>query len=333
MNNVLVVSVNWLGDVVFSTPVYQNLKANFPGVRITALAVPRVQPVLALCPQVDEVIVYDEDGADRFLPGKLRLIARLRQHRFDAVFFLRPSFSRVSLAFLAGIPVRVGFNTRNFLGLINRPVSPDGVDQMHRLDGYLALLARFGLTIQERTCLLAPDNDSRLKTQKLLLSKGIRENEDFYVLNTGGNWDLKQWPEECFAELASRISREKGLKVVLTGAAGDRDRVMRIAALSGGAPVELAGETDLPGLAAVFLAARGMISADSGPLHLASALGVRSVGIFGPTRPEITGPRGRGESVVLIRDVACNKAPCYYLECPENRCMKAVEVDDVIKVL
>ena len=97
--------------------------------------------------------------------------------------------------------------------------------------------------------------------------------------------------------------------------------------------MELAGSTDLPGLAAVFAQSRYVISADSGPLHLASAVGVRTVSVFGPTRPEITGPRGSGKVSVLIKDVGCNKAPCYYLECPDNRCMKAVEVDDVIKVL
>lgn len=333
MKNILVFSVNWLGDTVFSAPVYKNLKDNFPGARITALAVPRVKPILSLCPYVDEVIVYDEEGADRPLPDKLRLVLMLRERKFDIVFFLRPSFSRAWLTFCAGIPVRAGFKTRNLLRVINRPVSDAGLDRMHRSDAYLMLLERSGITVGDRSCSLELKNESLELAARLLFSRGIHSDEPLCVLNTGGNWGLKQWPEERFAELARRISREKHMRVVLTGGEGDIDRVARIAALSGVKPVELAGVTDLEGTAAVFCRSRVVISADSGPLHLASALGVRVVAIFGPTRPEITGPRGRGESVVVRKDVGCNKAPCYYLECPDNRCMKAVEVDDVIQVL
>ncbi len=333
MKNILVVSVNWLGDAVFSTPVYKNIKENHPGARVTAMAVPRVKAVLELCPFIDDIIVYDEDGDDRPLLDKWRLALMLRERKFDAVFLLRPSFSRALLTFLAGIPVRVGFGSKNVFGIVNHPVSDSGLEQIHRSDAYLALLERFGMTVRDRSCCLALKAESVSLAERLLLTRGIEPDEPFCVLNTGGNWDLKQWPPGRFADLARRISRERGMKVVLTGAAGDVDRVTRIAALSGVGPIELAGVTDIEGTAAVFFMSKVVISADSGPLHLASALGVRTVAIFGPTAPLITGPRGRGISTVIMKDVGCNRSPCYYLECPDNRCMKAVEVADVIKVL
>ena len=333
MKNILIVSVNWLGDAVFSTPVFAALKKHYPGARLTVLAVPRVVPVLALSSSIDEIIVYDEVGEDRPLVDKLLLVSKLRRQRFDAVFFLRPSFSRAFLTLLAGIPLRIGFKTRNFPGLINRAVNDQGLDQMHRADAYLSLLERYGIPVHQRFCALQLKPDHHELAQRMLLPRGVYPHTPYCVLNTGGNWDLKQWPVERFADLTRRIVLEKNWSVVFTGAAGDADRVARIIALSGVTAVDLTGQTDIEGTAAVFLNAQVLISADSGPLHLASALGVRTIAIFGPTRVEITGPRGQGRSSVLFNEIACNKAPCYYLECPENRCMKTVEVEDVIRLL
>lgn len=333
MKNILVVSVNWLGDAVFSTPVYRNLKEFYPNARITALAVPRVKPVLALCPYIDDIIIYDENGADRPLADKVRMIFNLRKRGFDGVYFLRPSLSRALLTMMAGIPVRVGFKTRNSWGAINRPVADDGLEGVHRSDNYLLVLERSGVTVRDRSCRLSVDGTGLAIADRILFSRGIGPQSPFIVLNTGGNWDLKQWPEERFAVLARRIVQEKKIDVVFTGASGDSDRVARIASLSGVKTADLTGATDMQAMAAVFHRARCVISADSGPLHLASALGVTTLAIFGPTRPEITGPRGMGRSVIIRKDVGCNKAPCYYLECMNNRCMKVVEVDDVFNAL
>ncbi|MBF0593676.1 MAG: lipopolysaccharide heptosyltransferase II [Candidatus Omnitrophica bacterium] len=333
MKRILVTSVNWLGDVVFSTPVYRALKEHFPGVKVVVLAVPRVKDVLAMCPDIDEVIVYDEEGADRPLVDKARMALRLRAYRFDTVFFLRPSFSRALLACAAGIPLRIGFRTKNLFNVVNHPVDDAGLDDIHRADVYLTLLERYGLPVRERSCRLSLKDAQREIADRLLNARGIGPGNTYCVLNTGGNWDLKQWPWDRFAALARLISEDKGLKIVFTGGPQDTGRVSRIVMTLGTSAVDLTGATDLPVLAAVFVRARCVISADSGPLHLASAMGVRTVAIFGPTRPEITGPRGTGRSSILFCDVGCNKAPCYYLECPDNRCMKAVEVADVVKAV
>jgi heptosyltransferase-2 len=331
--NILVVSVNWLGDVVFSTPVYRALKDNYPGVHITALAVPRVRDVLALCPDVDDVIVYDEDGEDRPLLAKWRVALQVQARHFDMAFILRPSVSRAWLAWSAGIPLRVGFKTKNKFGLINVPMDDQGLDVLHRADVYLALLERGGLTVRDRACRLALPDASLAAADSLLAAHGIVPGESFIVLNTGGNWGLKQWPWEHFSALARAVVKEKKMKVVFSGALADSERVARVAASSGVPVVQLAGATTMAGLAAVFARSAGVVSSDSGPLHLAAALGVRTIALFGATRPEITGPRGTAAGSVLFRDVGCNKAPCYYLECSDNRCMKAVEVRDVIAIL
>jgi len=331
MKKILVVSVNWLGDVVFSTPVYRALKAAYPGVRVFVLAVPRVKEVLELCPDVDEVIVYDEDGKAKGIFGKIGAGLALRGMKFDAVFILRRSLSRTFVAWLAGIPVRVGFFKKSWQGLLTHRVDDHGCDQLHRSDVYLRVIESFGVKVKERASSLQVSRDVCERLATKLRVKGLAGDERIVVLNTGGNWGLKQWPAEHFAVLTARLTRELGFKVVLSGGASDVLRVGGIAKDSGVHPVVFAGETDIKELAALFKRAHMVVSADSGPLHLANAVGANVLALFGPTRPEITGPRGQGRIKVLTRDVGCNRAPCYYLECPDNRCMKALTVDDVFQ--
>ena len=330
MRNILVMSVNWLGDVVFSTPVYRALKRKYPDARIVALGVPRVKDVLLMCPDIDEVIVYDEQRSVR---GSIRMIvtaAGLRSRRFDAVLLLRKSFSRTMMAWLAGIPGRAGFADDRWSALLTHRADARGCDDLHRSDVYLRVAEAMDITVRDRSCRLSVSRDDCEKIATRLRAAGLSGDERIVVLNTGGNWALKQWPPERFAELAARLTRELGFKVVLPGSAADVERVRAIARSSGVDPLVLAGETTLPEMAALFKRAHAVVSADSGPLHMAHAIGANVVAIFGPTREEITGPRGQGRSRVLSADVGCNHTPCYYLECPDNRCMKAVTVDDVL---
>ncbi len=331
MRKVLVVSVNWLGDVVFSTPVFRALKAAHPLVRVCVLAVPRVKEVLELCPGVDEVIVHDEGRGFLGAMARLPLALLLRARKFDAVLFLRPSLSGTFMAWTAGIPERVGFPSGPWTGLLTRVADDAGCDQIHRSDVYLRVVEAMGLKVRDRSCRLEAGSDAREGVLDKLRARGLTGDERLVVIHTGGNWGLKQWPEGSFADLTGRLIREAGVKVVLSGGRSDIERVRRIAALSGVAPVILAGETTLKEMAALFKKAYVVISADSGPLHVASAVGANVLGLFGPTHPDITGPRGQGRIKVLRRDTHCNRAPCYYLECPDNVCMKSLTVDDVIQ--
>jgi lipopolysaccharide heptosyltransferase II len=329
MKNILVSTPNWLGDVIFSTPVFQALKENYPGVRVTVFCVPRVKDVLTLCPSVDETIIYDEGGQGRPLFAKMALVAKLGQRHFDMVLVLRPSFSRSLMFALAGIPRRIGFASKSSAFLLSRALDMNGNDSLHRADVYLKLIEAENLKVTDRSSHLAIPEELHRRSAVLLNARGLKPKEPYAVLNTGGNWDLKQWPWESFAELAGRITREMGVRIVLPGSLKDVERVERIANRSGVSPVLVAGGTDLLELAAIMAGAEFVVSADSGPLHLAAAVGSRVVGIFGPTRAEITGPRSKGKVLIVQKDVGCNRAPCYYLECPDNRCMKAVSVADV----
>jgi heptosyltransferase-1/heptosyltransferase-2 len=124
-----------------------------------------------------------------------------------------------------------------------------------------------------------------------------------------------------------------GLKVIYAGGKNDIQNCQDIALKSGVGSVVLAGETSLGESLALYKRALATISADTGPLHLADSVGAKAIGIFGPTRPEITGPRGSGGAKVLFKEIACNKTPCYHLACANNVCMQSIAVDDVFQNL
>ena len=329
MKRILVVNVNWLGDVIFSLPIFKALKQAYPGVKISCLALPRVKEILESSPWLDEVIVYDEKGVHRNPFLKLRLIGELRRKKFQIAFLLHRSWTRALLVFLAGIPQRVGYNTKGRGLFLTHKVIPLSNAQ-HRSDYYLNVLESYGIKVEDRVCELVVRTDAQKQVDQLLQRHGVIPGDFLIVVNPGGNWHLKRWPKENFALLINHLSNELKVKVIISGAEKDRELALEIARLSQVHPVVLAGQTQLLHLLALMKRANLVISADTGPLHLSNSVGTEAIGLFGPTKPEITGPRGEGKIKILHHDVGCNREACYFLACPDNVCMQAVTVDEVI---
>lgn len=330
MTNILVVNVNWLGDVIFSTPVFKALKKKYPGARVSCLAVPRVKDVLKVCPWVDDILVYD-DKEEHWSPwAKLAMILSLRKKNFDAVFLLHRSMTRGLLVSLSGIPQRIGYDSKKQNRFLTHKVTVQE-EVLHRSDEYLKIVEGFGLTVSDRVCELDVPASSLAAIGQRLKDAGIKPEDRLVVINTGGNWGLKRWPAENFSQLIRRMVKDLDVKVLIPGAPGDVELAATIARDSGVDPLVWAGKTDLDELFALFKRADVVISNDSGPLHAASAVGTDVIALFGPTRPEVTGPRGGGRAVVLHNEIGCNKAPCYHLSCSDNACMRAITVDDVLQ--
>ena len=334
MERILVVNVNWVGDVIFSIPVFKALRSYYPQAKICCLAVPRVKAILESCSFVDEIIIYDEKGR-HFTPwGKWNIITQLRQRKFDLAFFLHGSWTRALLVSLAGIPQRVGYATNGRKGLLTHIV-PSLSEKIHRSDHYLGVIESYGIPVSDRQYELAVSPEAHAQVESLLRAEGVGPQDYLIVVNTGGNWDLKRWPKENFAALIQQLmnvhNNGSKVKVVIPGSRDDINLAQEIAACSQSHPIILAGKTNLQQLLALMQRANLVISADSGPLHIARSVGATTIGLFGPTRPEITGPRGSGSVKFLQHDVGCNRAPCYYLDCPNNICMQAVSVQEVLE--
>lgn len=330
MKRILIVNVNWLGDTLFATPFIRSMREKYPKAYIAILTHPRCYEILEGNPNIDEIIIYDEKKQHRNILRRFSIISYLRSKEFDAAFILRKSFSRTLLLLFSKIPIRVGYRSRRAGFLLTRKVdAPD--KELHRVEYFLNLAKALGVETKNKNYeILISDNDME-KGKKILEAAGIKD-KGFIALNAGGNWNPKRWPAENFAKLGDKIFEELKIPVVLTGGEKDIALAENIAGLMKHKPFILCGKTDLKTLGAIFKKAICVISNDSGPMHLAVAVGTKVVAIFGPTSPELTGPYGDGRYVVLRKDIGC-KIPCYDSKCEDNKCMKAVTVEDVMEAL
>ncbi|MFC1510065.1 lipopolysaccharide heptosyltransferase II [Candidatus Omnitrophota bacterium] len=329
MKKILIVNVNWLGDVIFSSPVFRALKAAYPGCHIATMAPSRVEGILGHVADVDQFIAYDDRLTHRSLWAKIRLVRELRRERFDAVFLLHRSLSRACMMYLAGIPIRVGYDTKKRGCFLTHKIQYSK-DLLHRSDHYLSVIESFGVKVEDRRNILVVKDFAQKNMADVLSKSGIGTGDFLVILNPGGNWDLKRWPKENYAQLIVKLNAMKGVKMIVSGSSNDEDLAAAIISESKCNVINLAGKMNLDNLVALLARANCLVSADSGPLHIASSVGTSVVGIFGPTSPEITGPRGTGEVVLLQHHLDCNKTACYNLKCDDNKCMKDISVEEVL---
>ncbi len=329
MKRILVVNVNWVGDVLFSTPFLEALRNAFPESTIASLVVPSCREVLEGNPHLNEILVYDEKGCHRSPWGKLELVRMLKSKRFDSVYLLHRSFTRRLLAVLAGIPERIGYAIKWKGFLLTQKIPPPPSD-LHKVEFFLGLLPE-AMRYGNRNYTLKVSREEEQTVDRLLESKGVNRNDPYVVLCPFGNWNQKRWPPERFAALGDALADRKQKRIVIAGAAKDRFLGERIAAVMKIKPVLLCGEMSLRQLAALLKRATLVVSNDTGPMHVAQSQGTKVVALFGPTHPSLTGPSGDSPKIILRKDVGCNDdPPCYYVDCPDNICMKAIQVEEVL---
>jgi len=327
---VLIVEVNWLGDVLFSTPAIRAIRKKHPGAFLAALVVPRCKAILSGNNYLDEIMVLDEEGRHKGLLGKMRLISDLRIRRFTAAYILRPSLTRTLCVFLAGIKKRIGFGgKKGELFLTEKvPVFP-GV--MHRADMYYHLVTKTKIPESERYYDFFVSSEDRSFIDDLLKKNNLGLQKSLVVLHVGGNWNLKLWPKENFVRLIDILVSDYHADVIISGGVKEHSLASDIASKTRIKPFIACGSTTLKQLAALFKKSDCVISADSGPLHVAMAVEAKTVSLFGPTSPDVTGPFGRGEySILRNKDIAC-VIPCYNLTCKDNICMRSITVEKVLE--
>ncbi len=332
LKKILIVNVNWIGDVLFSTPAIRALRRHFPDAHIACMVVPRCREVLELNPNINELIIYDEKGEYKGLTGKMRLISELKARSFDIVFLFHRSLTRTLMVALSGIKERVGIDNPKRGFLLSRKVLPPPPD-IHKVEQFLNIVKVTGVRDCGKDMEVHVSKSDEAFAEAFLKSQGIKRGEPFVVLNAGGNWDMKRWPAENFAELGNKLGKEYGMPVVLTGAGKDVGLAEKIAGMMKKKPVIAAGTTSLRQLASIMKRSALVVSNDSGPMHIAVSQGARTIAIFGPTDPKLTGPYGSGIYKVLQKSSGkpgC-KIPCYNLRCEDALCMKAVSVDDVMR--
>ncbi|MDO8525019.1 MAG: lipopolysaccharide heptosyltransferase II [Candidatus Omnitrophota bacterium] len=329
MKRILIVNVNWIGDALFSTPFIRAVRDAYPGAYIACLVHPRCKEMLELNPRLNEIIIYDEDESHRGLFGKLRLIAALRHKRFDTAFLLHRSFTKALLVFLAGVRERIGYPTKKRGMLLTKMVESPS-EELHKVEYFLNIARSSGLTPKSGSYEFFIDDSHRRSIARLLREAGVSDNDTVVVICPGGNWGPKRWPKENFAKLSDLLAERCGAKIVISGANKDIKLAEEIRALMKTRPVITAGKTTLKSLAALVAGADLVIANDTGPMHLAVAMKAKTIALFGPTSPGITGPYGEGYYKVIFRNDTCD-VPCYDFTCSDNRCMAAIKVEDVLR--
>ncbi|MFH1414093.1 MAG: lipopolysaccharide heptosyltransferase II [Candidatus Omnitrophota bacterium] len=328
---ILIFDVNWLGDVLFSTATIRNIRRNFPYSHIACIVPSRCYPILKDNPYLNEVIIFDEEDRHRGFFSKLGFIRKLRSRNFDTVFLLHRSLTRAFICWLAGIPQRIGYYTRKRGFLLTKKVKRSKRDRSHRIDYYLDIIENAGLRVEDRyTEFFIKEQDSNF-INEFLKQKSIKKDDYLVVINPGGNWLPKRWPKEYWAELADRLISESKVKVIISGSLRDVTLAREIKDLMKEKPIIASGRLNLKQLGVLCKRTNLFITADTGPLHIANAVGAKQIiAIFGPTAPEITGPYPLKNVTILKKDIGC-KMPCYEVKCKDNRCMKSVTVGDVFK--
>jgi lipopolysaccharide heptosyltransferase II len=261
--------------------------------------------------------------------GKFAFIRELKKKKFDCAFLLHRSMTRAFITWAAGIRERIGYVTAKRGIFLTKKVQPPDINRVHRIDYYLGVIAGAGLAIKDRHTNFFYSETDREFVQRFLQDRSVKPGDIIIGLNPGGNWDPKRWPKEKFSLLADRLVEELGVRLIFTGSPEDKDLVSGILSNMKSPADTACGILSLKQFAALCSRLSVFVSADSGPLHIANAVGAKKIiALFGPTHPGLTGPVPPERVVILQKNAGCN-IPCYTFDCGDNRCMKAISVEDV----
>lgn len=310
---------NWLGDTVMALPTLRALRAALPGAELWCLG-PWVGTILETEPGIARRLVPPGGVGARLVQAR-----RLRQARFDVALILPNSLETALAGWLSGARWRVGYGEGRDALLTH--ALPAQTDRVHQVAGYLRLLAPFGVEASPIPPTLGIDAARRVEARRLLGEVGVPLGDPRVGLQLGAALGpAKLWVPARIAALATRLEA-RGIHPILLGgpqARGLADAVQAAAA----EPIRSLVGRDRPALLAALIAELdALVGADSGPAHVAAAVGVPAVTLFGPTDPRLTAPLGPGQQA-LWHQPACG--PCFLRECPiDHRCLRAIEVPEV----
>ena len=336
IRRVLVRANNWIGDVVMISPAVRALRAHFREARIAILAKTWVLETLEGDPSFDDLIEYDSAVAHRGVGGRLRLASSLRSERFDLAVLFQKAFDAAALAFLAAIRYRVGYAADRRSLLLTHALEPPPADT-HHVEVFLGIARALGCRIDDPFPSFHLSEGDRRQARTILAAAGLAGQAPLLAFHPGASKEPRAWHPERFAELGRRLTVRHGARVLLLGSEDERQQLQRMAA---GLPAECVLVPG-PGLSmkvtgALLENCRLFVGNDSGPMHVAAALGVPTIGIFGPGTPLRTAPMAaRGRVIAVSRDYPCS--PCrqnFFRECPPSPsgkpfCLEEIRVEDV----
>jgi heptosyltransferase II len=322
-DKILVRATNWVGDAVMSLPALRALRERFPQAHIAILARPWVAGLYSREPFCNELIPYEPASFGE----RWRIARALHAKGFDSAVLLQNAFEAAAVAFAAGIPQRIGYARDGRRLLLTKAVSVPrpGEIPAHERFYYLELLRRAGIldALPQSDCIRL-DGAPAARALGMERFRSLGLGEAVVGVSPGAAYgNAKRWLPERFAESANRVALEIGATVAIFGSRAERELCQRVAAAITVPVHNFAGETSLSEYIELAAACRVYLTNDSGAMHIASALAVRTVAVFGSTNDVTTGPTGPLARVIR-EPVECS--PCLRRECPiDHRCMTRVD--------
>lgn len=319
---------NWIGDSILALPAVESLHVNYPEAEIWIAAQGWVKDIFANIHFIKGIIPLP---AQKSFKDLRKTANELKSYNFEAGLLLTNSFVSALLFFMAKIPQRWGYGSDGRQILLTKKIRRQNrSSSYHQVYYYLNLISGLGLKTDPPHLALAVTEAEKKKTEEFLDSFGVDLQKLLFILNPGAFYGpAKRWPVEKYIELAKLLQKNYSSEILIIGSAHEVELAEAIDASLEKKPVILAGKTSLRQLVGVLSRAALCVTNDSGPMHMANALKVPTVALFGPTDPEVTAPF-QEPSVYIKKDVPC--WPCAYRECPfDHRCMLDISSEEVFK--
>ena len=333
---ILVMRYRFIGDTVLTVPFLRNLREAFPTARIDLMLEPFSGQVLEGCPYVDRMIpfefrtihTYSKRSQRGKFAGYVHYWGMIKDQHYDAVFVLKRSLSSALLALLAGVPRRIGFATEGRGLLLTDPVRYR--QDQHEVENFLNCLRVLDIPIGSKELELWPSREGDLKVSSLFAAAGWKRGDLKIIVHTAASLPAKQWPLDRFAEVMRSVKQKFNARFVYTGAQNDAALYQEIEKQGPFGGLNLCGITTVRENLSVYRESHLFFGVDSGPLHMAAAVGIPVVALFGPTDDRKWGPWGEGHTVIT-KKLSCH--PCKPHKCTDNQCMKEISAEEALEAV
>ncbi|OIO39301.1 MAG: hypothetical protein AUJ75_01475 [Candidatus Omnitrophica bacterium CG1_02_49_10] len=330
---ILLVRTDRIGDVVLSTPAIKAVRAAYPDAYIAAMVRPPMNELLQGSGYLDDVIVYDKYGRHNSFLSSLFFAFKIKKKRFDTAVIMHPTTRAHIAAFLAGIPRRIGWRINGKMSflLTERLEHTKQRGEKHEVEYTLDLIRLMGIEPGDKKVFVARDSDADRRAEDFFKSNGLVKDRPIIGFNPSSSSPSKMWPVGRFAVTADRIAGELNADILILSGGEDEALAREMAAAMKVRPLVACGRP-LKDTVALIARCALFISNDSGPVHIACAIGVPAISIFGRIEPGLGykrwGPTGE-RSIALHKDVGCKE--CLADNCKIGfKCLAAVAPDDVI---
>jgi heptosyltransferase-2 len=330
IHRILIRATNWIGDVVMTMPALEAVRHNFPASTIHVLARPWVVPLFENHWAVDHVIRLNKDkGYPQDIVEILRVAKTIRQHQFDLAILFQNAFEAALLAYLGRIKHRVGYNTdgRRIL-LTHAVIRNEDVLKKHQVEYYLEILRAMDWVAPTAEPRIFVSEKDRHSVDARLRAMGMNQGDSLLGLSPGAVYGpAKRWPVDRFAAIGDWAVARWGMKALVVGSRAEAELCRDLTRTMNRQAVDLCGTTTLGEVMALIERCRFFVCNDSGLMHMAAALNVPTVAVFGSTDPVATGPRGKYARIVR-HPMDCS--PCLKPRCDIGYpCLLAIEPQEV----